>query len=308
VVGPSFAALVLLPRLRRLRPMVGLAVGEVLGWLPWVVEAFSRFGGPLNRLRMGETAGPHGLGLHISALLAYPRLLDGAPNYCCYAKPVSAAGPLPPALTAWALAVPLLALLGLFLARGTARTALLLVTVPAGLLGAFYLLLPSFVTPRFLLPTLALLFLPAASALVALVRVRGGRTRWLTSALVALLVVLHVGLMLPVARTKLDQEGVARARQLAVVKALEPYVAGRPCVVLGHEVQVTAYWLHCEVDAATPAIRRYRRVKEARHRGELVVAVLRRGERPRTGTTFDRWPVVPLPGLPRGFEVRTQPG
>lgn len=308
VVGPLAAGLVLAPRLRRMRPLVALVVGEVLGWLPWVVEAYARFGGPLARLSAGESAGPHGLGLDLSTLLAYPRLLDGTPNYCCYGAPVSAAGPLPTAMTAWALAVPLLALLGLLVSRGTIRTALLLVAVPGGLLAAFYLLLPSFVTPRFLLPTLALLSLPVASALVAAARAGGRLRRRITSSLVALLVLLHIGLMLPVADAKLDREGASRTPQIAVSAALEPFVAGRPCVVLGHEMQATAYALRCDINEAHPDARRFRRVGEAERKGELVVAVLRGSDRPKAGSTLDRWPVLTLPGLPSGYEVRTLPG
>lgn len=46
VLGLAFLCVLVVPRLRRLGPLLALPLGVALGWLPWVVEAYQRFGGP----------------------------------------------------------------------------------------------------------------------------------------------------------------------------------------------------------------------------------------------------------------------
>ena len=50
VLAPLFACALAVSRLRRLKVLGAIAVGSAIGWLPWIIEAYLRFGGPLSRL------------------------------------------------------------------------------------------------------------------------------------------------------------------------------------------------------------------------------------------------------------------
>ena len=304
-LGPALVVGLLVPRLRRVRELAALAAGLVLGWLPWVVEAFVRFGGPLTRLRNAETAGPRGLSLDLKNLSIYPRLLDGTPSYCCSGPP-SEAGPVPWLFTGWLLAVPVLALVGaVVVARRGQLAEMLLVGVPAGLLAGFYLFLPSFTSLRFLLPAFALAFLPVAALLVASLSVRRRWARPTAVALAAALLLGHLGLMVPKAEQELDSDAPPRKRQVLIAAALRPHIAGRPCLVVGVELQATAYYLGCRVQGAQPTKRPPRRVVEAQQQGHVIVAVLR--DPPVPATYLAPWPKLPARGLPRGLEAYVPP-
>lgn len=173
-LGPLFALALVVPRLRRPGPLVALGVGALAGWSPWIVEAFLRFGGPVQRLTDAETAGPGGVHLRLSNLLIFPRLLDGTPTYCCTGGRVAEAGPIPWTFTAWLLVMVGLAMIGVAVsARLHHLPEVLAAAVPATLVAAFYLLLPSFTTLRFLLPAFALASLPVAGAGIG-----GDRRAW----------------------------------------------------------------------------------------------------------------------------------
>jgi hypothetical protein len=305
-LAPVLVCGLIVPRLRRVRVLAALAGGLVIGWAPWVVEAYLRFGGPLTRLRSAETAGPHGLSLDIKNLLVYPRLLDGTPSYCCTGLP-SQAGPIPWLYTGWLLAVPILALLGVFVAgRRGQLPEMVLVGLPAGLLAGFYLLLPSFTALRFLLPAFALIFLPIASLLVASLSVRGVWPRVISVALAAALLIGHLGLMVPQAKRELESDAPGRKRQLLIAAALRSHIQGRPCLVVGIEAQATAYYLGCRVQGAQQTRRPPQRVIEAQEQGQVVVAVLR--DPPLRGSYIASWQKLSVKGLPRGVKAYVPPG
>jgi hypothetical protein len=305
VVGPLVAAGLLVPWLRHLRPLVALVVGEVLGWAPWVVEAYTRFGGPWQRLRAAEQAGPRGLDADGSLLRILPRLLDGRPNYCCFERPVSAAGPLPLAHTSWLIAVTALALLGLLLVGRHRRTPLVLVVIPALLLAAFYLLLPSFVSPRFLLPVLALLSLPLAVTLVTLARAGRGRWRWATAAVVVAVMLTHVWLMLPVAAAKLERERVAEGGSTKITQALRPVVADRRCLLVGRNLLPAGYELRCQVRGQRALRELPELLRQATAEGRSVIVVV--PERPARKSYLSTWEAPDVPGMPRRSYVYVPP-
>jgi hypothetical protein len=306
VLGTVFLGSLLVPRLRRFGPLAALPVGVAIGWLPWIVEAFLRFGGPIKRLGSAEEAGPKGLGLDWSRLSIVPRLLDGTPTYCCSGGPASEAGPLPLLLTLWLIAIPVLAVVGLVLAARHGRLAeLALVFVPAGLLGAFYVLLPSFTTLRFLLPVLALLSLPLAAALVALLTSTTGAARTVVVAVLALGLVGHLGLMLPKAESVLSQNARTRSLELRMARALQPLVEGRPCMIAGTARRTTGYYLGCDIYSGRPKVRTPRRVREAEAAGVYVVWVIDRKLPP--DTTISSWPQVKVPGMPKRWKVYLPP-
>ena len=304
-LGPVLVVALAVARLRRVRELTAVAAGLALGWAPWVVEGFVRFGGPIARLRSAETAGPRGLSLDIQNLLVYPRLLDGQPSYCCTGLP-SQAGPIPWSFTAWLLAVPVLALLGAVVAwRRGQLPEIVLVGLPAVLLAGFYLFLPSFTSLRFLLPAFALLSLPVAVLLVASLSVRRGWPRVTAVALAAALLIGHLALMVPQAERELDADARSRKRQLLVAAALRSYIADRPCLVVGVEPQATAYSVGCCVQGAQPTRRPPGRVVEALEQGRVVVAVL--PDPPERGSYLGSWSKLPVRGLPRGLEAYVPP-
>lgn len=306
-LGPLFALALVVPRLRRPGPLVALGVGALAGWSPWIVEAFLRFGGPVQRLTDAETAGPGGVHLRLSNLLIFPRLLDGTPTYCCTGGRVAEAGPIPWTFTAWLLVMVGLAMIGVAVsARLHHLPEVLAAAVPATLVAAFYLLLPSFTTLRFLLPAFALASLPVAVALVSVATAARGRGRVVATALVGLVLIGHLGLMLPQARATLQTQGEYRALALRNAEALRPMVRGRACLVIGVEQQVTAYYLGCRVLGSSPTKRAPARVRNAQRNGDQIVALLPR--RPAAGSYLASWSEVPVAGLAPRWKAFAPPG
>lgn len=306
VLGLVFLCALLVPRLRRPAPLVALPLGVAAGWVPWVVEAYQRFGDPVARLQQAETAGPGGLRPDLSRLGIVPRLLDGRPMYCCHGGPATDAGPVPPALTAWLAAVLVLALVGLVLARRRGfLPELVMVCLPAAALAVFYVLLPSFTTLRFLLPAAALGCVAVAAALVELPAGAPGARRLVLSVVLALGLVAHLALMLPVAQRDLEGAALDRSRWLAVAEAVRPLIQGRPCLVAGTADRATAYYLGCAVAAGRPDRPPPARVATTEAAGALVVWVLREEVTP--DSHLASWRRVEAPGMPVGWQVYLPP-
>lgn len=306
-LGPLFALGLVVPRLRRPGALAALAVGVLAGWSPWLVEAFLRFGDPVSRLTAAETVGPGGVRLELSNLLIFPRLLDGAPTYCCRTGPVTDAGPMPWLLTGWLLVLVGLALIGVAAAAWLRRLPeVAAAAVPAALVAGFYLLMPSFTTLRFLLPAFALASLPVAVALVSVLTAARGPGRVVAASLVGLALLGHLGLMLPQAHAMLQTQGEARARPIRTAEALRPRIQGRPCLVVGVEEQATAYYLGCRVQVAHPTTRPPARVREAQRAGGQLVAVLR--SRPAKDSYLASWPEIQVAGLPSRWRAYAPPG
>lgn len=154
-------------------PLTGAGLaGLALGALPWAIEAWVRFGGPIQRLSMSRDA--IGGGLHNNAG-DYLRLLDGTGSVNAVA--IVSLG-----------AIILLGLAGLadpdrFVRRGA------LVSLAASILfSAPYLFVTEPVAQRFLLAALAFISIPAAVGLVSIVGRFG--TRATTAGAVTAVVVL----------------------------------------------------------------------------------------------------------------------
>lgn len=294
------------PRLRRPGPLGALAVGGLLGWLPWVVEAYQRFDGPLARFQGGNSQGlKGGVTPNLTNLQTYPRILDGHPTYCCYGGPAAEAGPLPVLLTVWFVAVPLLALFGLAAAARQQRLAeTMLAVAPAGLFAGFYLLLLPFASARFLLPICALLSLPVAAGLVALVAGQN-RSRILPAVLVGVVLAGHLGLMLPQASREFSTFAQAQERHVRVADALRPLVTGQPCVLISAHPQVPSYYLGCRPQRVQPSKVPPTRVRTVQEQGGLVLAVLPKPPPP--GSYLASWRPVPLPQLGRRWAAYLPP-
>jgi hypothetical protein len=302
VVAPLFAVALVVTRLRRLRVLAAVAVGDLIGWLPWIIEGYLRFGGPVERLRAAETSGTHGLNLRPSNLLIFPRLLDGTPMYCCSGGTPADAGPLPLALTTWLVAVLVIAALGVIWSVSQRQLAeMMLVCLPAGVLAAFYLLLPGFTGLRFLLPAFALLSLPVAFALVYTMR----RWRKTAAVIIGAALVGHVAPMLFLAERQMDAIWRWRSAQIQAAAALQPLVTERPCLVIANPPGPLAFYLGCDAQKPGTSRRQPRRVTQARAEGVFVLALL--SAPPPPGSYMATWQQVPVPGLAPRFQVYIPP-
>ena len=307
VLAPLFACALAVSRLRRLKVLVAIAVGSAIGWLPWIIEAYIRFGGPLSRLHGGETAGPGGLNLRASNLLIYPRLLDGTPTFCCTGGTPTDAGPVPLVLTGWLVAFLLTVSLGVVCAKRQGRLVeIMLVGLPALLLAGFYLLLPRFTTLRFLLPVFALLSLPVAVALIHLILMRSGGWRKVAAGVVVAALSAHVGFMLVKAERQLDKRAKVLASQFQIADAVGPLVEGRPCLLVAPAPHAVALHLGCDAQIAGMSKRPPTRVVRAQANGQLIVAVVR--SPPSPDSYMASWRAVPVRGLPSRFEAYMPPG
>ncbi len=153
------AAAIAVPAWRRWQLVAATAAGLVAGGAEWVVEAYLRFGGPLQRLHAAG-AEQGGFGLHLG-LWDELRALNG-PTLC---RPCTV-GWRQPELSLWWLALPVLVIAGIIAARQAGRLGSALLPASCGLcLALQYLFLIGYAAPRFLLPTYALAALPVADAL-----------------------------------------------------------------------------------------------------------------------------------------------
>lgn len=199
-------------------PMIA---GTALGWLPWVVEAWLRFGGVHERLReaarLAESHGP------LETLLWYARMHDG-PLYARHPT-----GPIVWEGVAWSLAFASLALVGwLGSLRDPTKRGVIVAGVAGSALFVAYLFTAA-ARPRYLLPVYALLSVPAGVGLGALVRTV--RARGLAAAVVL------VGLIAAPAlawhgRTLRDidrEQSVGREGDMRDGDVLRAAAEGQPC-------------------------------------------------------------------------------
>lgn len=241
-------AAALVPRWRRLVPVLCAVGGTAVGLVPWIVESFRRFGGPLARLRMGsEVQG--GMGLHWAVGLEL-RAVDG-PMLC---RPCDV--PMSyPWLTAWWVLLPVAAVAGLLLAarRWPERLgALLLASVGAVVMAVQYLFLLDYAATRFLMPSYALLALPVAAACVALPGLarRAGARRTVT-ALVATVLAAHLaGQYVIVRHLAAGQERERQALSGLAVR-FDSIGLRAPCALVGTDVPPLAFTAGCSSEAVT---------------------------------------------------------
>jgi hypothetical protein len=301
VMAPLFAIALVVTRLRR-KALAAVAMGELIGWLPWVIEGYLRFGGPVERLRAAETIGPGGLDLRSSNVLIFLRLLDGTPQYCCTGGTPADAGPVPLSLTTWLVGVLVIAALGLVWSASERRLPeMMLVCLPAALLAAFYLLLPNFTTLRFLLPTFALISLPVAFALVHAMR----RWRKTAAVIIAAALVGHVAPMLFLAERHMDARWRWGSAQVRAGSAVQHLINQRRCLVIANPPSPFGFYLGCRAQGLGTAKREPRRVTQARAEGVFVLALL--SGPPPPDSYISSWQQVPVPGLPRRFQVYIAP-
>lgn len=222
----------------RLRAGAAVAAGVAAGAVPWVVEAWVRFGGVGARLRAaGEVQG----GMRpVFSLPEHLAALDG-PLLC---RPCTASG-LDGAVVWWLLLASLV-LLGVRAAHRAGRRAAAVVPVAAGLaVAAPYLFLVDYAAPRFLLPTYALLAPVAVEGARTLLTPREGRHPAVTArvtvaarVLACLLAATHLGVQLHQVTVHRGIQSGARGDWRLVERALRAHGVTPPCALAGNRTLI----------------------------------------------------------------------
>ncbi|MEU6280932.1 hypothetical protein [Streptomyces sp. NPDC047028] len=248
---PMDAALAALPLLvlvllrRRWTVLAVLLGGLAAGAVEWVVEAYTAYGGLLNRLSDGSDI-QGGLGWHL-AVADQLRSLGGR-TLC---RPCT--GTLPgPAVTLWWFALPLLALLGLAVAVRARRAAATLLPLASAVMAAFpYLFMIGYAAPRFLLPAYALLAIPVADALCRLTTTPGGARRPVATTLAVLALAAHLTVQLTVLLPLVDRTAAAHRDWSRTAATLHRLGVREPCLLTGHEAIPVAFYAGCSSAATT---------------------------------------------------------
>lgn len=228
VALPLLAAALLVPAWRTRGRVIAVAGGVLAGLVPWAAEAYVRFGGVRERLTAAsEVQG----GLRpLAAVEAQFTALDG-PLLC---RPCGT-DQLRIVAAGWWVLLPLLVAAGLWAARragGTPpapRTLWLTVTVALAAALPYFLLVP-YGAPRFLLPTHALLAIPAALGLLAV----ADRGRRVLTVAVAALLVAHLAVQLPLAFGNARIQAGARGDWARITDVLYEHGVRAPCLLKGN--------------------------------------------------------------------------
>ncbi len=265
--------------LKRPRIVAAIAGGVAIGWAEWIFEAFLQYGGPIERLR---AAGAQNMtGLHFS-LPDHLRALDG-PLLCRFGIKC---GSIPLVQVAWFLAVPILAVLGVWATR---RRSLVL-ALASGLSLAFsYFFTVGYAAPRFLQPAYALLALPVAAGL-GWMRRRRPTAVFAAAGVFCYFVVQGLSAFVYSRNTH-----VARGYDSAAASQLYAMGMRTPCFLYGHHAVQIGYLARCSSKGiitryggqAVPAA-----IKTAMARGDRVAAITTSSRPP--APFLESWTPVPL--------------
>ncbi|MFM9373144.1 hypothetical protein [Streptomyces sp. Da 82-17] len=231
----------LLKRARRLLLLLPLAIGLIIGWAPWIIEAFMRYGGFSARLeRASEIQGQ--LGAYF-AVDDHARALSG--RVLC--RPCDVPWDQPDT-SIWFLLLPLLLAGGAWAAVRTRRQAAVLLATGTGLaLAAPYLFTVGYAAPRFLLPAYALLSLPVAQCLTHIVsgsRARSPR-RWAVTVGTALAVIGHLTVQYKVLDGLTRHVRYDHTLHTRIAAELRAQGVRPPCVITGMESIRVAFRVGC---------------------------------------------------------------
>ena len=220
VVAGAIGAYVLLRKRTSWRVLVPLGFGLIVGWLPWIIEMSSRFGGPVTALREAGTAhfAAASVGRNVLGNLAFT---DGR----------TTTSHLPTAgMLWWGL---LIALAVVALARGrtaTDRSVAVLCCIGTLALATEYLVFVSAQAPRFLLPAYAFASIPAGIGAVSLLR--GRIVARSAGAIVLVLMVPWAIWQGAVGHRVQARETTSNAAYREIGLALRQLAGGRPCSFL----------------------------------------------------------------------------
>ncbi|MBA0049705.1 hypothetical protein E0L36_01930 [Streptomyces sp. AJS327] len=217
---------------------LSLALGAAVGAAPWLVEAWTAYGGLGARLhRASEIEGGMGWNLAFDDQL---RSLRGItlcrPCHGTWTDEYTGV---------WWLALPVLVGLGLWRASRAGRLGPQLVAVGCALsLSVPYLLLIDYAAPRFLLPSYALLALAVAEG-VDRVFTRTGRWRRSAMAGTVVLLTAHQVVQFTVVDHVVRVQNTVGERLTATAERLRSLGVRPPCVVSGTEAIRIAHYTGC---------------------------------------------------------------
>ncbi|MFI2435797.1 hypothetical protein [Streptomyces sp. NPDC018693] len=225
---PLVVALIAVPRWRSVRLLIALLGGLAAGAAPWVVEAYTAYGGLAQRLSDASRI-QGGLGWNF-AVDDQLRSLVGR-SLC---RPCE--GPLPDApIMMWWFALPLLTLLALVPALRERRPAPTLLPLACATTAAVpYLFLIGYAAPRFLLPAYALLAIPVADALAHLLGAARPARRPLVVTAVVVGLAGHLAVQAAVLWRTAQRTTAQHDHWARVAADLNRHGVRPPCVLTGH--------------------------------------------------------------------------
>lgn len=258
-------AVIAVPRWRQWQLLAAVVAGFAAGAAQWVIEAYLRFGGPLNRLHeAGAEQG--GFGLHF-ALWDELRAVNG-PTLC---RPCTV-GFRYPEISLWWLALPALVVLGALAARRAGRLgSSVLATSCALALALQYLFLIGYAAPRFLLPAYALAAIPVADSIGGLIT--GVRRDLRPAAITLVAVALFAQLLVQnaVLEHQVDEKITFFGDYTRIAADLHKLGVRAPCLVKGEQDIPIAFYAGCASAPGAVATR-------AGHPSEPVVVLLSPGQ------------------------------
>lgn len=216
----------------------GIIGGLILGWSEWAIEAEASYGGFFHRLAQANAVNTPGA--HFS-LITQASAVNG-PTLC---RPCSQPVSVPHVL--WWFAIPPLVAVGLYAARRTLRFLPLLTAAVAGTaLALEYVITVSYAAPRFMLPAYALLSLPAAAGIRAIIG-WAHRPRLRLAVISVVVGVLIVQLMSQTVflRRQVRASTAARNAYFAQAEVLRSYGVHAPCLIYGPTGAPVAFILGC---------------------------------------------------------------
>jgi hypothetical protein len=243
--GGVLLAIVLIRGPRGILPIMAVLGGLGLGWAVWIVEAYARFGGPIERLRrVSEIVGSQfqfSLGRHLDTV-------DG-PYIACIPQRICQGGPWE--ATVWWFALPGVALLGIaasvFAPRASRRHFYVLPALScATFLVPYMVMSPENSQARFLMPAYALLMVPAAYFIVWAATHTRSPARWAVVIVVSVALISHVVVQQATLKRALDynlptmQKFADRAQILRNRAGVH-----RPCLLYGPGAIQLSYLTGC---------------------------------------------------------------
>jgi hypothetical protein len=277
------AALILLPiavRRATLPWVVYVVLGLVAGWAPWLVEMSARLGSPIEAFAAAARLGHTGHWSLFENARQYLSLSDG-PTI----GPVPRPG-IPVSGVLWLVGLAIL--VGIAVRASIRRTLLppLVVPIAAGIaLAAEYIVFTDAQAPRFLLPALALLTIPAGSGLVSIVtgtrnRQRAERVRFVAGAVAAIAVIAWAVVQLAIAaRVEAGVIGPRASAERAGVR-VRRLSAGEPCQVYAEgSFPMVGFAARCHAAPLGKVLAAWKdRADHLEHDGVRVFLVLHRTE------------------------------
>ncbi|WP_449344290.1 hypothetical protein, partial [Streptomyces narbonensis] len=242
LVLPLGAAALLVPAWRRraIALVAVLAGAFALGALPWIVEAYTHYGGLAARLRRaGEIQGSLGWYLSVDD---HARALAG--RTLCRPCDVPWEHPF---TAVWWFLLPVAVAAGTAAASRAGRGApVLLATLTAAALAAPYLFTVGYAAPRFLLPAYALLAAPVGECAVSLfAAARSARRRRAATVLLAVALLGHLAVQYAVLDLAVGNSRALRVRFTTIATALHGLGVRPPCLVTGREYVLVGYYAGC---------------------------------------------------------------